>query len=89
MTLQQLSDILKGFYALQGEAKGITRDDLAKFLVEKGIVRIDQVSFDTWIRENVYHWDYNKNCYIAAWDNYSEHTTEQLYHLYIKENQTP
>lgn len=40
MTLQQLSDILKGFYALQGEAQSITRDDLAKFLVEKGIVKI-------------------------------------------------
>lgn len=42
MTLQQLPDILKGFYALQGEAQSITRDDLAKFLVEKGIVIVNE-----------------------------------------------
>lgn len=42
MTLQQLSDILKGFYALQGEAQSITRDDLAKFLVDKGIVIVNE-----------------------------------------------
>lgn len=42
MTLQQLSDILKGFYALQGEAQSITRDDLAKFLVGKGIVIVNE-----------------------------------------------
>lgn len=44
MTLQQLSDILKGFYALQGEAQSITRDDLAKFLVDNGIVIVNEES---------------------------------------------
>ncbi len=49
--------------------------------------QIGAIAFRNWIIESRYFYDFEKKIHIAAWDGYSEYTTEQLYNLFLQANQ--
>lgn len=46
----------------------------------------EAIEFAEWILNNRYNWDWKKRRYVAAWNNYSEHTTKDLYNIFKTKN---
>lgn len=49
----------------------------------------DAVEFIDWGNNNRYYWDHDKQVFVAAWDNYKQYTTPELYSLYRKDKRLP
>ncbi len=43
------------------------------------------IQFAKWIISERYNWDWDKCRYVAAWNNYSEHTAHELFKIFHKE----
>lgn len=48
-------------------------------IIDKGE---NAIEFAEWILNNRYNWDWKIKRYIAAWNNYSEHTARDLYKIF-------
>jgi len=46
------------------------------------------IAFAEWVRDNKYVWHESIKKWIAAWEGYSQYTTEQLYELFTQYQST-
>jgi hypothetical protein len=73
------------------ESNGFIPDEPA-ILEEKEdsspVVGVDELCgrFLCWVTDNNYVIDRDKRKFIAAWDNYSEHTAMDVYRIFVKQN---